>query len=107
MAEGQKDSQYSGRRSCHTARTAEVRMRQKSVGARDHVIDRRGFLRTSGAAAGGVLGFAAASPALPFAGEPQRGGGRGRGAAAERPGSSSRTISRQFAQWIVGLRYED
>ncbi len=60
--------------------------------------NRRAFLRDSGFAAGGILAAAAASPLVSFAQE-QRNGGRSPG--------SSKSLSRQFAQWVAGLRYED
>jgi 2-methylcitrate dehydratase PrpD len=60
---------------------------------------RRSFLRDSAFAAGGVVGIAARPPALAFALSPQEGAGRRT--------ASSRSLSRQFAQWVVGLRYED
>jgi 2-methylcitrate dehydratase PrpD len=61
--------------------------------------DRRSFLRDSALAAGGLVGIAARPPAMAFALAPQE--------AAGRRTASSKSLSRQFAQWVVGLRYED
>jgi len=68
--------------------------------------DRRGFLRDSGLAAAGLAGWAAASPISSFAQESER------GATAMLPDNSKRaptsaSLSRQFARWVAGLRYED
>ena len=60
---------------------------------------RRSFLRDSTLAAGGLVGIAAAPPGLAFA--------QGAPPAGRRPAASSKSLSRQFAQWVVGLRYED
>jgi len=54
-------------------------------------LDRRGFLRDSGFAAGGIFAMAA-SPVISFAqGLPRSG--------------SAKSLSRQLAQWVGGLRY--
>ena len=57
--------------------------------------NRRTFLRDSAIAAGSIAGIAATPPAMAFALAPQ-----------EAP-LSSPSLSRQFAQWVVGLRYDD
>ncbi|HVZ22235.1 MAG TPA: MmgE/PrpD family protein [Vicinamibacterales bacterium] len=57
--------------------------------------DRRRFLRTSASAAAGLL----AAPVSALAGVPQQ---------RTRPApSSSPSLSRQFARWVAGLRYDD
>jgi 2-methylcitrate dehydratase PrpD len=73
---------------------------------RERRLDRRRFLRDSSFAAGAILGMAAAPPVTPFAQETQR------GATDFLPNNSKRTatspsLSRQFARWVAGLRYED
>ena len=86
-------------------------------------LDRRSFLRNSGLAAGGAAGIAAMAPfagaiaqaerarvgtALKATADPSRFGTRDdtanktTGTAAASP-----SLSRQFAQWVAGLRYED
>jgi 2-methylcitrate dehydratase PrpD len=60
---------------------------------------RRSFLRDSAFAAGGLAGIAARPPAVAFALTPQE--------PAARRTASGKSLSRQFAQWVVGLRYED
>ena len=60
---------------------------------------RRSFLRDSAVAAGGLAGIAARPPAVAFAPTPQE--------PAARRTASGKSLSRQFAQWVVGLRYED
>ena len=67
---------------------------------------RRSFLRNSSFAAGAILGVAAASPLASFPQEAQR------SATEMLPANSKRTatspsLSRQFARWVAGLRYED
>jgi len=65
--------------------------------------NRRTFLRDSAIAAGSIAGIAATPPAMAFALAPQETVAR---RAATLP-SSSPSLSRQFAQWVVGLRYDD
>jgi 2-methylcitrate dehydratase PrpD len=61
---------------------------------------RRSFLRDSALAAGALAGLSAPASAAAFASQaPQAGGGRRL--------SSGKPISRQFAQWVVTLRYDD
>jgi hypothetical protein len=60
--------------------------------------DRRSFLRDSALATGGMVGIAAGSPALAFV--PQTG-------PADRRLPSGRSLSRQFAEWVAALRYQD
>src|ERR1700680_5062338 len=61
---------------------------------------RRSFLRDSALAAGGIAGLAGRTPpAIAFALTPQQ--------ADRRRAASCKSLSRQFAQWVVGLRYED
>jgi hypothetical protein len=74
-------------------------MNENDTAARlKHGLDRRSFLRDSGFAAGGILATAAASPVVSLAQEQL--GGTGRPA-------STKSLSRQFAQWVTALRYED
>src|ERR1700704_3141753 len=61
-------------------------------------LDRRSFLRDSAFAAGGVVGIAARPPAIAFAWQALQ---------ADRRPSSTKSLSRQFAQWLGALRYED
>ncbi len=61
--------------------------------------DRRSFLRDSAFAVGGVAGIAALPPAIAFARQAPQGGSRSL--------SPTKSLSRQFAQWVAGLRYED
>ena len=67
--------------------------------------DRRSFLRDSAFAAGGIVGIGgiggtvARPRAMAVALESQQ--------AAGRRAATSTSLSRQFAQWVVGLRYED
>ncbi len=61
-------------------------------------LTRRSLLR-SAVAAGGVLGTGAAPPLTGVARETQAG--------AATPADSPASISRQFARWVAGLRYED
>jgi len=67
---------------------------------------RRRFLRDSALATGGIAGLSAWPSAASAAQAPQ-----GRGATratTERPTTGSgKPLSRQFAQWVVALRYED
>src|SRR5712671_2138899 len=60
---------------------------------------RRRFFRDVAFAAGGMVGVGARPPALAFA-------RRSPQADRRRPASST-SLSRQFARWVVGLRYED
>src|ERR1700709_2134418 len=62
---------------------------------------RRSFLRDSAVAAGGAIGLAARPPALAFAPQAQQ------AETPRTPSSSSPSLSRQFARWVAGLRYED
>ena len=64
--------------------------------------DRRGFLRQSALATGGIVGLSAWSSAPPLAQAAQ-----GRGGQPARSHAAAKPLSRQFAQWVVGLRYED
>ena len=68
--------------------------------------DRRRFLRDSALATGGIAGLSAWPSAASPAQAPQ---GRGPGRATlERPTTAAgKPLSRQFAQWVVALRYED
>jgi 2-methylcitrate dehydratase PrpD len=61
--------------------------------------DRRSFLRDSAFAAGAIAGIADRPPAIAFA--------LGAQEADRRRTASSKSLSRQFARWVVGLRYED
>jgi 2-methylcitrate dehydratase PrpD len=63
---------------------------------------RRSFLRDSALAAGGIVGGAPRSSAVAAAFAPQAAAPADR----RRP-ASSRSLSRQFAQWVVSVRYED
>ena len=77
-------------------------MRDKSA---DRRLSRRSFLRTSGLAAGGAAGIAAISPLVSFTeaqGAPSEIPQENRSAAIAAP-----SLSRQFARWVAGLRYED
>jgi 2-methylcitrate dehydratase PrpD len=69
-------------------------------------LDRRSFLRDSGFAAGGLVGMAAVSPVVSFAQETQQGAPKMQ-QANRRQTVTPPSISRQFARWVVGLRYED
>jgi 2-methylcitrate dehydratase PrpD len=67
----------------------------------EYVVDRRRFLWDSWFTAGGIAATAAVSPVISFAQEPQ-----------QKPQEIRRTVpapslSRQFARWVVGLRYEN
>jgi 2-methylcitrate dehydratase PrpD len=66
-------------------------------------LDRRSFLRDSGVAAAGIFGMATASPVIAFA---QR-GAPGASPDNRRQAGSSVPLSRQFAQWVANLRYDD
>lgn len=85
-------------------------------------LDRRSFLRNSGLAAGGAAGMAAISPfataitqsvaengaslAAPRRkADPSASGPRDD--SVERTGAAKPSLSRQFARWVAGLRYED
>ena len=61
-------------------------------------LTRRSLLR-SAFAAGGLLGTDTVTPDLPAA--------RAMQAAASSPAGTGASISRRFARWVVGLRYED
>jgi 2-methylcitrate dehydratase PrpD len=60
-------------------------------------VARRSFLRDSGLVAGGIAGMAAVSPVISFAQAPRQDNTRR---------SVAPSLSRQFARWVVGLRYE-
>jgi 2-methylcitrate dehydratase PrpD len=62
-------------------------------------IDRRGFLRDSAFAAGSLIGIAGRPPAIAFGLKAQQ--------SSNVTAPSSKPLSRQFAQWVVGLRHED
>ena|ERR1700687_911490 len=61
-------------------------------------VARRSFLRDSGLVAGDIAGMAAMSPVISFAQATQRDNTRR---------SAAPSLSRQFARWVIGLRYED
>ncbi len=65
---------------------------------RENPPHRRDFCRNSFLRAGGMIALSALSPGVSHAQE-QRPGGRLR--------PSSKSMSRQFAQWVAGLRFED
>ena len=68
--------------------------------------DRRSFLRDSGLAAAGLLGWAAAPPVAAFSSRTQRGATEMLPDNSKRAAASA-SLSRQFARWVAGLRYED
>jgi 2-methylcitrate dehydratase PrpD len=76
------------------------------VNKRKRGLDRRSFLRNSGFAAGGIVGMAATSPFISFAPERQQ-GARGTPQDNRAQTIPPPSLSRQFARWVVGLRYED
>jgi 2-methylcitrate dehydratase PrpD len=65
--------------------------------------DRRRFLRDSALATGALIG----SSAMPAAQAPPAGGAAPAAQGQRGQQSSRKSLSRQFAQWVVGLRYED
>jgi len=69
-------------------------------------LDRRSFLRKSGLAAGGVASIAALAP---FSSLAQEGQNAPRGIPQDNRQAATATpsLSRQFARWVFGLRYED
>jgi 2-methylcitrate dehydratase PrpD len=69
-------------------------------------LNRRSFLRDSSMAAWGIAGLTAASPSLSFAQETQQTPLPSQIDNGKRTASSP-TLSRQFARWVAGLRYED
>ncbi len=60
---------------------------------------RRSFLRDSALTAGAIAGMSAPSAAVAFASQAAP--------VNNRRVSTGKSLSRQFAQWVVGLRYED
>src|ERR1700722_20117399 len=64
----------------------------------ENLLHRRGFCRDSVLQAGSLLALSAVSPGSAL-GQEQR--------SNSQRAASTRSISRQFAQWVVGLRYED
>jgi hypothetical protein len=60
---------------------------------------RRSFLRDSALTAGAVVGLSASPAAVAFASQAAP--------VNNRRGSGGKPLSRQFAQWVVGLRYDD
>lgn len=69
-------------------------------------LNRRSFLRESGLAAGGFAGIAALAPFSTLA---QEGKNAPRGIRQDNRQAAASTplLSRQFARWVFGLRYED
>jgi 2-methylcitrate dehydratase PrpD len=78
-------------------------MNDESIQKLERVVDRRSFLWDSWLAAGGIA--AAASPVISFAQEQQQGTGQTQ--QDRRRTVPTPSLSRQFARWVVGLRYED
>ena len=66
-------------------------------------LGRRRFLRDSGLATGGMIGLAAARPVNSLV----QAAGRSRAEDNPAPSTDSASLSRQFARWVAGLRYED
>ena len=66
-------------------------------------VTRRGLLQGAGA----VLGLAAVPPVLGMAAPSGETIAQGRGGQSTGSSSTPKPLSRQFAQWVVGLQYED
>src|SRR5579872_6571560 len=75
-------------------------MKDKNLQALEFTVDRRKFLWDSWFATGAIAAASAASP-VSFAQEPPQ------GKRPSRDATRTPSLSRQFARWVVGLRYED